>query len=64
MEKFEFPKRCFFCKYYLKLRDGDYICDYINKEDEPRGCLIDDNCKRFKPRQKVVLKNKEESKNK
>lgn len=48
MRKNKFPRRCWNCKFFTRLSDIEFICDYINKTGEPRGCPIDNKCDKRK----------------
>ena len=53
MKKEKFPKRCRACRHFLELNAREYICNYIDNADEPRGCPIDESCTRYEKRERV-----------
>ena len=51
MEKKCFPKQCQNCKYFACLDGREYICDYINKTGQRRGCGISE-CDKYEKKKK------------
>lgn len=52
----KWPARCKACKYYHTNAMAATMCEYILYTGEPRGCSIDANCDKFKPKKQFKPK--------
>ncbi len=50
MKKKDFPRRCQSCTFFMKIYDGEFICDYNSQKNELRPCPISDECTVYVPK--------------